>query len=111
MKYPKPRYKFASLQTAYLVHSIITAIVIALLVNLCKYLMGRLTMSSQTRLNEDGEIEKHCPGCGEWWYADHEFFHYNKNNPDGLATYCHACQSEKRLATYYRHKELRICPT
>lgn len=31
-------------------------------------------MTTPTRVNEDGDLEKQCSICKEWWYADREFW-------------------------------------
>ncbi len=62
-------------------------------------------MTCSTRLNEDGQKEKHCPKCNDWWPGDSEFFHRNPTNPDGLDTYCRACRLEVRAQAYLRKKE------
>jgi len=61
-------------------------------------------MTAITHVNADGEAEKFCPKCREWWPADTEFFHRNPSTPDGLATYCKACQLEARHRTYLKTK-------
>lgn len=57
--------------------------------------------SLRLRVNEDGDLEKQCTKCGEWYYADTEFFHKSKKELDGLHSWCKACFMEKRL---YNHK-------
>lgn len=48
-----------------------------------------------TRINEDGDLEKLCGICGEWWYFDDEFF--NRNSTTGnLSSPCKACCIEIR---------------
>ena len=46
------------------------------------------------RINEDGEREKFCPRCKEWWPADKEFFYSNGHR--GLHSLCKACYIENR---------------
>lgn len=53
------------------------------------------------RVNEDGEEEKFCRKCKEWWPADTEFFYSNKSQPDGLYRYCIACYLEYRRKRYH----------
>jgi len=61
---------------------------------------------AETRINEDGELEKRCYKCGEWWPADEEFFY------PGFAQ-CKACYLEdkytkRRVAAAARKKEKAI---
>jgi len=44
-----------------------------------------------TRLDEDGQPEKQCRICGEWWPADPEFYY-----PDFAQ--CKACYLERKYA-------------
>jgi RNase P subunit RPR2 len=46
------------------------------------------------RINEDGEKEKYCPSCDEWWPADKEFF-FSGGHGDLMAR-CKACYLERR---------------
>lgn len=48
------------------------------------------------RYNEDGELERFCSLCREYWPADDEFFYANKAKPDGLSSLCKACTVECR---------------
>ena len=57
-----------------------------------------LAPSKTLRTGDDGEAEKRCSGCKEWWPADLEFFYPSKGNPAGLSNWCHACYSEWRNA-------------
>jgi hypothetical protein len=43
----------------------------------------------------DGETEKYCPVCREWWPADEEFFYFSKGR---LQYTCKACSNERRTA-------------
>ncbi len=54
------------------------------------------------RLDEDGELERHCSKCGEWWPADREFFfgYTDQKGKEHLHDWCKACYLERR-------KELR----
>ncbi len=45
---------------------------------------------------EDGELQKRCSACREYWPADSEFFHGCSANPDGLHNYCRACYCDQR---------------
>jgi hypothetical protein len=48
----------------------------------------------------DGEIQKLCSTCKEYWPADSEFFYSNKvKNGDGLWYQCKACYLAKRYPT------------
>ena len=47
-----------------------------------------------TRLKDDGEVEKYCPGCDEWWPNDKEF--YYGAGKGKLWRLCKACYLEKR---------------
>ena len=53
-------------------------------------------VKQRIRINEDGELEKQCSKCREWWHADTEFFHKHTTKPDGLHSWCKACMMEKR---------------
>lgn len=50
-------------------------------------------------------IERHCPGCDEWWPVDPEpdgFKYWPKGkNPRELYTYCTACNVEIRRNRYH----------
>ena len=48
------------------------------------------------RLDEDGELERFCPRCREWWPADKEFFFSSGHNGDELHAWCKACYLERR---------------
>jgi hypothetical protein len=48
---------------------------------------------STTRLDEDGELEKLCTRCQDWWPATTEFFYADG---DKLTAYCKACWQERR---------------
>jgi len=54
-------------------------------------LIDRLIKKGRYRL-VDGEWEKFCPRCSDWWPADTEFFHPFK--PYGLQYVCKACEAE-----------------
>lgn len=45
-----------------------------------------------TRINEDGEVEKLCGHCLEYWPFDDEFFH--RNGSGNLSSPCKACRVE-----------------
>jgi hypothetical protein len=44
----------------------------------------------------DGELEKRCSRCKEYWPADSEFFHRVPSQLDGLHGWCKACYVEHR---------------
>lgn len=48
------------------------------------------------RVSPEGEQEKRCSRCEEWWPADGEFFFWSKAN--GLHSWCKACYMEDRAA-------------
>ncbi len=51
----------------------------------------------------DGELEKRCPACEEWWPADTEFFFSLRNGAD-LHSYCKACYSVVRHPERYANE-------
>ena len=59
----------------------------------------------QMRINEDGDVEKLCFHCGEYWPADSEFFSVARGKPDGLSWHCKACQSEADAMEPRSHKK------
>lgn len=54
---------------------------------------------AKTRVNEDGELEKLCYKCGEWWPADEEFFY------PGFAQ-CKACYLEAKYAKRRKQRQV-----
>lgn len=46
----------------------------------------------------DGEREKLCTRCNEWWPADEEFFYKDPTGAAGLFYCCKACYAEWRIA-------------
>lgn len=52
---------------------------------------------NKERINEDGELERYCPRCDEWWPADREFF-YTTGSDEELHSWCKACYQERRNA-------------
>ena len=48
------------------------------------------------RINEDGEREKYCPRCQDWWPADKEFFYTSGKMSRQLHSWCKACYQEWR---------------
>jgi len=61
-----------------------------------------------TRLNEDGDLEKQCGICGDWWYFDDEFF--NRNVSGNLASPCKACCIEIRRRIAEKPCSVAGCP-
>ena len=54
-------------------------------------------MKDNFRINEDGELEKFCPRCEEWWPADREFWYTTGPAGKGkLHSWCKACYQEVR---------------
>lgn len=58
------------------------------------------------RRDEDGELEKHCPKCDDWWPADREFFfgYTDKEGNEHLHDWCKACYLEYRKEGRQREK-------
>lgn len=56
------------------------------------------------KLDKDGEPEKWCPRCKEWWPADTEFFFASRGRGDGLQPWCKACQIEVKKMERIRPK-------
>ena len=61
---------------------------------------------TQERKDADGELERQCTQCGEWWPADKEFFY--PNGKHGLHTQCKACYLERKKRKYHQEKELTV---
>lgn len=57
-----------------------------------------LELGKNYRLDEDGELEKMCTRCKEYWPADTEFFY---KSGDGLHTWCKACVQD------WKHERIR----
>lgn len=51
------------------------------------------------RLSDEGDLEKRCSRCKEYWPADSEFFYSNSGKGDGLNEHCKACYIENRYPT------------
>ena len=63
----------------------------------------------KNRLDDDGELERHCPRCDEWWPADNEFFFTSgTGRKKGLHTWCKACYLEYRKAGRQREKLVAV---
>jgi hypothetical protein len=54
-------------------------------------LARRTDSRSAYQLNGDGDIEKRCGKCKEWWPADTEFFYPKASTSGGLHDWCKAC--------------------
>lgn len=52
----------------------------------------------------DGQLEKRCCACKEYWPADTEFFYRHRGGADGLRDYCKACQGEVREASIEKNR-------
>ncbi len=53
------------------------------------------------RLDGDGELEKQCTKCGDWWPADNEFFFTTGTRAKKkLHSWCKACYLEEKRAKY-----------
>lgn len=46
------------------------------------------------RYNDDGDLEKFCDDCCEYWPADDEFFQSCAQAIDGISKSCRACCAE-----------------
>ena|GEM_PF-1851786 len=44
----------------------------------------------------EGQQEKFCPRCNEWWPADAEFFNADAKRVAGLFYCCRACSKDLR---------------
>jgi hypothetical protein len=58
-------------------------------------LRRRLAMGAY-RYDADGDLEKRCSTCGDYWPADNEFFYADRGDPDGTGGTCKACYLERR---------------
>lgn len=66
-------------------------------------------MSPKERPDGDGELERYCSICHEWWPADQEFF-YHWVDKDGLLhfhSWCKACYQEYKRKRYQRKKKMK----
>jgi hypothetical protein len=67
-------------------------------IDLCpEVLLRRRLASGSYRFDTDGELEKRCARCMDYWPADEEFFYTGRAYPDGLHCFCKACYVEKRF--------------
>ena len=46
--------------------------------------------------DEDGEVQRRCPRCGEYWPATTEFFGHRRGSGLPLTSYCRPCVTEFR---------------
>lgn len=53
-----------------------------------------VALGLRERLNEDGEVERLCTDCKEYWPADREFFYSGGHGR--LQPWCKACYEERR---------------
>lgn len=60
-------------------------------------MLQQLTLPKNYRLNEDGDLEKYCLRCQDWWPADTDFFHADKVVKGGLCSWCKACVAQYRV--------------
>jgi len=59
------------------------------------------------RFGEEGEMERYCPKCQEWWPADREFF-YTTGSKGELHSWCKACYGEWRNARRRKKKLVSV---
>jgi hypothetical protein len=59
---------------------------------------------------ESIEPERECSNCHEFWPLDSDFWHQDFANPQGLATECKACISEKRVEQAARVRSRKFAP-
>lgn len=57
------------------------------------------------RLDEDGELERYCPHCQEWWPATLEFYHA-RGKGRGLSSWCRACRLEDMKTRTYKKSSI-----
>ncbi|MGO4380349.1 hypothetical protein [Pseudoduganella sp. RAF53_2] len=60
------------------------------------HLMADRLATGMYRYDSDGELEKRCSRCRDYWPADTEFFHASRGLPDMLHSQCRACTQERR---------------
>ena len=60
------------------------------------------------RTSEDGEPEKCCSLCHEWWPADLEFFYGSKTGRGGVGNWCRACYHERSVLL--NAQKVKSCP-
>lgn len=58
--------------------------------------------TGQYRYDDDGQLERRCAHCGEYWPADTEF--YNKRGTH-LQSWCRACQNYHRRSRHARSED------
>lgn len=47
-------------------------------------------------INEDGEYEKRCARCRQYWPADTQFYGTHSQNSDRLRGHCKCCDIERK---------------
>ncbi|HLO65304.1 MAG TPA: hypothetical protein VK165_20265 [Azonexus sp.] len=60
-------------------------------------LLAKRLQNGGYRHDQDGQLEKQCAQCMDYWPADTEFF-YTAKTGDGLHTWCKACYQAWRQA-------------
>lgn len=67
--------------------------------------LAKRLATGKYQFNEDGELEKRCSTCLEYWPADEEFFHKGKSRSgnDGLHTMCRDCHCQSSMRSRARH--------
>ena len=50
--------------------------------------------SGKYQYDDDGQLEKRCSRCREYWPADSEFFYKGDGDGDGLHCMCISCNVE-----------------
>lgn len=65
--------------------------------------LERDTKEGRYRQSE-GQLEKRCGACGEYWPADSEFFYRHRTGADGLQSYCKACHTVMQAESNDKHR-------
>jgi len=65
--------------------------------------LERGTKEGRYRQSE-GQLEKRCRGCNEYWPADTEFFYRHSTGADGLQSYCKACHTAMQEASIEKNR-------
>lgn len=58
------------------------------------------------RYDDDGDLERRCSKCGEWWPASREFFY--SCGRKGLHSWCKACVQENDRTNPGRVEQKRV---
>jgi hypothetical protein len=61
-----------------------------------QFLLAKRLHNGIYRFDEDGELEKRCSTCREYWPADSDFFYTHHAEPDGLHSLCRDCHLQSR---------------